>query len=82
VSNPEGIRPSAPIENVFAFTPRTPAVLVLGGEEGGLRPVVRKRCSTILSIPFAREFDSLNVAQAGAIIIGAFAGALASLRKS
>lgn len=62
-------------ENVFSFTPRVPAVLVLGGEDGGLRPVIRKRCSSFICIPFAREFDSLNVAQAGAIIISAFAAA-------
>ncbi|CAK7029656.1 MAG: 23S rRNA (guanosine-2'-O-)-methyltransferase RlmB [Desulfovibrio sp.] len=61
--------------SAFGFTPRLPAVLVLGGEEGGIRPVVRKRCSAVISIPFAREFDSLNVAQAGGIIIGAFAAA-------
>ncbi len=64
-----------PVENVFAFSPRLPAVLVLGSEEGGLRPVIRKRCTSLIAIPFAREFDSLNVAQAGAVIISAFAAA-------
>lgn len=67
--------PDAAAENVFAMTPRLPAVLVLGSEEGGLRPIIRKRCTALLSIPFAREFDSLNVAQAGAVIIGSFAAA-------
>lgn len=62
-------------ESAFSFTPRLPAVLVLGSEEGGIRPVIRKRCSAVISIPFAREFDSLNVAQAGGIIISAFAAA-------
>lgn len=71
-----GARSGIPAESVFAFTPRLPAVLVLGGEDGGIRPIIRKRCSAILSIPFAREFDSLNVAQAGAIIISAFAAAM------
>ena len=52
-------------------TPLTlPAVLVLGNEDKGLRPGVAKRCGTMLTIPFARQFDSLNVAQAGAILIG------------
>lgn len=60
-------------ENAFDFTPRLPAILVLGSEEGGIRPVIRKRCAAVISIPFAREFDSLNVAQAGGIIISAFA---------
>lgn len=63
-------------ENAFSFTPLLPAVLVLGGEEGGMRPAVRKRCSAVIAIPFAREFDSLNVAQAGGIIISAFAAAV------
>jgi 23S rRNA (guanosine2251-2'-O)-methyltransferase len=62
-------------ERAFSFTPRLPAILVLGGEEGGIRPVIRKRCSAVISIPFARDFDSLNVAQAGGIIISAFAAA-------
>ncbi|SBW03989.1 RNA methyltransferase, TrmH family, group 3 [uncultured delta proteobacterium] len=67
--------PAATPESVFAFSPRLPAILVLGSEDGGLRPVIRKRCTAFLSIPFAREFDSLNVAQAGAVIISAFAAA-------
>ncbi|GHV52884.1 hypothetical protein FACS1894206_02500 [Deltaproteobacteria bacterium] len=63
-------------ENAFLFSPRLPAVLVLGNEEKGIRPIVKRRCSSLLSIPFAREFDSLNVAQAGAILISAFAASL------
>lgn len=66
---------SALRENVFSFTPRLPAVLVLGSEEAGLRPIIKKRCSSFITIPFARQFDSLNVAQAGAILISAFAAA-------
>ncbi len=65
----------APAANVFSLSPILPAVLVLGSEEAGLRPIIRKRCSSLLSIPFAREFDSLNVAQAGAVILSAFAAA-------
>lgn len=51
----------------------SPAVLVLGNEEKGVRPGVMKHCSQSLYIPMAREFDSLNVAQAGAIFISEFA---------
>jgi 23S rRNA (guanosine2251-2'-O)-methyltransferase len=51
---------------------RTPAVLVLGNEEKGIRPGVAKHCDTMLAIPFARPFDSLNVAQAGAILVSRF----------
>ncbi len=47
-----------------------PAVLVLGNENKGLRPGIMKRCSRIVRIPMPGGFDSLNVAQAGAILMG------------
>lgn len=50
-----------------------PAVLVLGNEGKGLRPGVAKRCGHMVHIPMARKFDSLNVAQAGAVILGMYA---------
>lgn len=59
--------------NAFTTTLHSPAVLVLGNEDKGLRPGVRKRCSQMLHIPQARAFDSLNVAQAGAILVALFA---------
>lgn len=49
-----------------------PAILVLGNEEKGIRQGVQKHCQYNLSIPFLREFDSLNVAQAGAILAACF----------
>ena len=42
--------------------------LVLGGEAKGLRPLVKKKCDFLLSIPLGRHFDSLNVAVAAGII--------------
>lgn len=59
--------------SVFEENLALPAILVLGGEEKGVRPGVMKNAPNPISIPFAREFDSLNVAQAGAIIIAQFA---------
>lgn len=56
--------------NVFLQEIQHPLILVLGNEEKGLRPGVAKRCQSILSIPLASGFDSLNVAQAGAMIMG------------
>ena len=50
-----------------------PAVLILGSEEDGLRSGMIKRCDALLRIPLLRDFDSLNVAQAGAIILSCFA---------
>ena len=61
--------------NVFVCPPQLPGVLVLGNEARGLRPGIVKRCGSILSIPLARHFDSLNVAQAGAIFLGLAAAA-------
>ena len=59
--------------SVFETTLKLPAVLVLGNEEKGVRPGVEKHAGESLRIPLARDFDSLNVAQAGAIFIAAFA---------
>ena len=56
--------------NAFTTKLNLPAVLVLGNEARGIRPGVLKRCQLQLYIPQARPFDSLNVAQAGAIIMG------------
>ena len=55
-----------------------PALLVLGSEEKGIRPNVARRCAGTLGIPFLREFDSLNVAQAGAVLITCFSRSLAA----
>jgi len=60
-------------DNVYTAELRTPAVLILGNEEKGIRPGVAKFADHSLHIPFLREFDSLNVAQAGAIIVSEFA---------
>ena len=56
--------------DAFTTTFSFPAVLVLGNEAKGVRPHIAKRCQSNLYIPQARSFNSLNVAQAGAILIG------------
>lgn len=56
--------------NAFDHAWQLPAVLVLGNEEKGIRPGVLKRCLYNITIPLQRDFDSLNVAQAGAILLG------------
>jgi len=56
--------------DVFTAQFRFPCALVLGGEDKGVRPGVGKRCDGFVRIPMARGLDSLNVAQAGAIILG------------
>lgn len=67
----------APIESM-----QFPALLVLGSEEKGVRPGVQKHCDHTLSIPFLREFDSLNVAQAGGILTSCFARAYSQKKIS
>ena len=53
----------------------TPAVLVLGNEKKGIRPGVARHCDELLHIPMQRGVDSLNVAQAGAMLLACFARA-------
>ena len=65
-----GGQPGSGSLDAFAEPMRLPAILVLGNEDKGLRPGVAKRCAHMLRIPLARTFDSLNVAQAGAILLG------------
>ena len=59
--------------NAFTSSLLLPAVLLLGNEAHGIRPHIRKRCHALIHIPQARTFDSLNVAQAGAILMGLMA---------
>jgi len=44
-------------------------VLVFGGEENGLRPLVRKKCDEIISIPISQHVESLNVSVAAALVM-------------
>ncbi len=46
-----------------------PAALVLGGEGGGMRPNVRRRCDFLIRIPMAGEIASLNVSVAAGIAL-------------
>jgi len=53
--------------SVFELDATVPLVLVVGGEEKGLRPQVKKNCDLVVSIPQKGRIDSLNAAAAGAI---------------
>ena len=65
------LRPGA--ANALTAKVLTPAVLVLGNEEKGIRPGVAKHCDELLHIPMRHGVDSLNVAQAGAMLLACFA---------
>ena len=44
-----------------------PLALIIGNEEKGIRPLVRKNCDFLLSIPQQGPLDSLNASVAGAV---------------
>lgn len=43
-------------------------VLVLGSEAKGIRPLIRKKCDFLITLPLTGKFDSLNVSVAAGII--------------
>ncbi len=46
-----------------------PAAIIMGSEEKGIFPALKKSADTIFSIPMAGEFDSLNVSVAAGMIL-------------
>ena len=46
-----------------------PVALVIGGEGGGIRPLVRKGCDEVVSIPMQGGVNSLNASVAGGILL-------------
>lgn len=54
---------------LYSYDFNTDISIVLGGEDKGIRPVIRKRCDVLLAIPIKGDINSLNVASAGAIFL-------------
>lgn len=46
-----------------------PVCLVIGGERSGIRPLVKKQCDVLVSIPMRSNLDSLNASVAAAVIM-------------
>ncbi|MFQ6109511.1 MAG: 23S rRNA (guanosine(2251)-2'-O)-methyltransferase RlmB, partial [Candidatus Aminicenantales bacterium] len=53
----------------YEFDYTHPVALVFGSEGRGLRPLVKKKCDRILSIPLLGRITSLNVASAASIFL-------------
>lgn len=56
-------------ENLFETQLNSPVALVLGNEGNGLSAYSRRRVIKTVSLPMANDFESLNVAVAGSVIM-------------
>ncbi|MBN1102637.1 MAG: 23S rRNA (guanosine(2251)-2'-O)-methyltransferase RlmB [Deltaproteobacteria bacterium] len=56
-------------ETLYRFDWRRHLVLVLGSEEKGLSPNIRRKCQHMVSIPGCGKVESLNVAVAAGVIL-------------
>jgi 23S rRNA (guanosine2251-2'-O)-methyltransferase len=56
-------------EYFYEFDYTQPVGLVFGSEGKGLRPLIRKRCDKVLSVPLRGKVNSLNVAAAAAVFL-------------
>jgi 23S rRNA (guanosine2251-2'-O)-methyltransferase len=46
-----------------------PVALVVGSEGEGMRPITRRRCDAVVSLPMLGHVESLNAAAAGAVLL-------------
>lgn len=57
------------MQTVFQADFKGPLALVVGGEEKGLRPLVRQQCDYLVSIPLCGRVDSLNASAAATVVL-------------
>jgi 23S rRNA (guanosine2251-2'-O)-methyltransferase len=56
-------------DSIFTTDLRGAMGLIVGGEEKGIRPLVKKNCDCLISIPQRGQVASLNASVAGAIVM-------------
>lgn len=56
-------------QSLYATDLTVPACLVVGSEGKGIRPLVKKECDVLISIPMTGTLDSLNSSVAAAVIM-------------
>ena len=62
-----GIVPDGEIP-CYQYQFNTPSALVIGGEEKGIRPLLKKSCDVTLTIPMQGQLESLNAASASTVV--------------
>ena len=62
-----GIVPAGEIP-CYQYQFNTPSALVIGGEEKGIRPLLKKSCDVTLTIPMQGQLGSLNAASASTVV--------------
>ena len=62
-----GIVPDGEIP-CYQYQFNTPSALVIGGEEKGIRPLLKKSCDVTLTIPMQGQLGSLNAASASTVV--------------
>lgn len=55
--------------SIFEKELKGPVAVIVGGEEKGIRPLVKKQCDFLVSIPQEGRIDSLNASVAGAVVM-------------
>jgi len=56
-------------KSIFFSDLTGPVAIVIGGEEKGMRPLVKKHCDFLMSIPQKGQVNSLNASVAGAVVM-------------
>jgi 23S rRNA (guanosine2251-2'-O)-methyltransferase len=56
-------------QSLYRTDLRLPACIVVGGEGKGIRPLVRKQCDILVSIPMVGTLDSLNSSVAAGVLM-------------